>query len=160
MLEMSSSHQRTDKMADVIPTTSANAFSNFLILRHLCWRGGGGADSRFAPRQWETELICNSVSHWLGAIREPAAIYTSPCLGDLVMMWGCRVEKILTNIHWCICTSRGHNELIILYLCSTDKHFLKVVSISHKTSYQTILLSLEDARSVINNSFEIWQVSR
>ena len=25
------------------------------------------ADSRFAPRQWETALLCNDVSHWLGA---------------------------------------------------------------------------------------------
>ena len=25
------------------------------------------ADSRFAPSQWETALLCNDVSHWLGA---------------------------------------------------------------------------------------------
>ena len=25
------------------------------------------ADSRFAPSQWETPLLCNDVSHWLGA---------------------------------------------------------------------------------------------
>ena len=25
------------------------------------------ADSRFAPSQWETTLLCNDVSHWLGA---------------------------------------------------------------------------------------------
>ena len=25
------------------------------------------ADSRFAPVQWETPLLCNDVSHWLGA---------------------------------------------------------------------------------------------
>ena len=25
------------------------------------------ADSRFAPRQWETALLCNDVSHWLCA---------------------------------------------------------------------------------------------
>ena len=24
------------------------------------------ADSRFAPSQWETALLCNNVSHWLG----------------------------------------------------------------------------------------------
>ena len=24
-------------------------------------------DSRFAPSQWETALLCNDVSHWLGA---------------------------------------------------------------------------------------------
>ena len=26
-----------------------------------------GADYRFAPSQWETALLCNDVSHWLGA---------------------------------------------------------------------------------------------
>ena len=33
--------------------------------------GPGGfkyrADSRFVPSQWETSLLCNDVSHWLGA---------------------------------------------------------------------------------------------
>ena len=27
-------------------------------------------DSRFAPSQWETVLLCNDVSHWLGASLE------------------------------------------------------------------------------------------
>ena len=30
------------------------------------------ADSRFVPSQWETVLLCNSVSHWLGASLESA----------------------------------------------------------------------------------------
>ena len=29
-------------------------------------------DSRFAPSQWETALLCNDVSHWLGASVESA----------------------------------------------------------------------------------------
>ena len=29
-------------------------------------------DSRFAPSQWETALLCNDVSHWLGASLERA----------------------------------------------------------------------------------------
>ena len=28
------------------------------------------ADSRLAPSQWETALLCNGVSHWLGACLE------------------------------------------------------------------------------------------
>ena len=32
----------------------------------------GGADSRFAPSQWETALLCNDVSHWLSASLESA----------------------------------------------------------------------------------------
>ena len=32
------------------------------------------ADSRFAPHQWETVLLCNNVSHWLGANLESALV--------------------------------------------------------------------------------------
>ena len=32
------------------------------------------ADSRIAPGQWETVLLCNDVSHWLGAILESSLI--------------------------------------------------------------------------------------
>ena len=30
------------------------------------------ADSRFVPSQWATALLCNNVSHWLGAYLESA----------------------------------------------------------------------------------------
>ena len=33
------------------------------------------ADSRFAPSQWETALLCNDVSHWLGPSLKSALIY-------------------------------------------------------------------------------------
>ena len=40
---------------------------------HTCMNGGSADyhignrdDSRFAPSQWETALLCNDVSHWLG----------------------------------------------------------------------------------------------
>ena len=33
------------------------------------------ADSSFASSQWETALLCNDVSHWLGAILESALHY-------------------------------------------------------------------------------------
>ena len=35
------------------------------------------ADSRFAANQWKTALLCNDVSHWLGA-RLVSALYTDP----------------------------------------------------------------------------------
>ena len=34
------------------------------------------ADSRFAPSQWETALLCNAVSHWLGTSLESALKFT------------------------------------------------------------------------------------
>ena len=33
------------------------------------------ADFGFAPSQWETVLLCNGVSHWLGASLESALLY-------------------------------------------------------------------------------------
>ena len=33
---------------------------------------GDRADFRFAPSQWETVLLCNNISHWLGASLESA----------------------------------------------------------------------------------------
>ena len=50
------------------------------------------ADSRFAPSQWETALLCNDVSHWLGASLESAMyvsvnwIIIAPCNG-IFSMW-------------------------------------------------------------------------
>ena len=35
---------------------------------------GHRADSRFAPSQWETTLLCNDVSHWLGENLESAML--------------------------------------------------------------------------------------
>ena len=45
--------------------------------RWICCR----ADSRFAPSQWETSLLCNAVSHWLGANLESALCCTWKQLG-------------------------------------------------------------------------------
>ena len=42
------------------------------------------AASRFAPSQWETALLCNDVSHWLGASLE-SAFYTDGN-GDFVIL--------------------------------------------------------------------------
>ena len=39
-------------------------------LKSSAWRER--ADSRFAPSQWETPLLCNVGSHWLGASLESA----------------------------------------------------------------------------------------
>ena len=46
--------------------------SSPLTLSAVYW-----ADSRFVPSQWETALLCNDVSHWLGASLESVlSIYT------------------------------------------------------------------------------------
>ena len=56
-----------------------------------------GADSRFTPSQWERALLCNDVSHWLGASRvKPVCIYI-PASTDVV--WR---HVTTSNGSWCI----------------------------------------------------------
>ena len=44
---------------------------------------GNRADSRYAPSQWKTALLCNNVSHWLGTSLESALPKLSPrCWGS------------------------------------------------------------------------------
>ena len=45
-----------------------NKFCRFALNKSIYIR----ADSRFAPSQWDTVLLCNDVSYWLGASLEPA----------------------------------------------------------------------------------------
>ena len=48
---------------------NSQCFSHFDIIGklYLLFVYSIGADSKFAPSQWETVLLCNDVSHWLGA---------------------------------------------------------------------------------------------
>ena len=39
---------------------------------------GYRADSSFAPSQWEMALLCNNISHWLGASLE-SSLWLDPC---------------------------------------------------------------------------------
>ena len=53
----------------------------------------GWLGSRFAPSQWETALLCNAVSHWLGASLESALVALLRCIKD-----GAHIEMSLTRI--------------------------------------------------------------
>ena len=54
------------------------------------------ADSRFAPIQWEMALLCNNVSHWLGANLESALEYN---IGDRIqLLW--QMEYKSTLVHY------------------------------------------------------------
>ena len=44
------------------------------VCLYLSFHSSSRADSRFAPSQWEMMLLCNDVSHWLGANLESALI--------------------------------------------------------------------------------------
>ena len=43
-------------------TQPGEKYCSLMPLHNIC-----STDSRFAPSQWETVILCNDVSHWLGA---------------------------------------------------------------------------------------------
>ena len=51
------------------------------------------ADSRCAPSQWETALLCNDVSHWLGASLE-SALYSHIIIGHVIRRPHCTVHPM------------------------------------------------------------------
>ena len=54
------------------------------------------ADSRFAPCQWETALLCNDVSHWLGACLESTLTQWSTIavgMCNIVKLWKWKDDK-------------------------------------------------------------------
>ena len=76
------------------------------------------ADSRSAPSQWETALLCNDVSHWLGTNLESALwLYTSPGLGScypiikilsIYKEWVCLYTDIIKYMIHCHDVSPRH----------------------------------------------------
>ena len=58
------------------------------------------ADSRFAPSQWETALLCNDVSHWLGANLESTLTVAWKERPHMLFMW-----KYPCSLLW------GQNEM-------------------------------------------------
>ena len=56
------------------------------------------ADSRFAPRQWETSLQSNTVSHWVGANLESALILGYKTIKNV--QWGAVIAQ--SNIIYCL----------------------------------------------------------
>ena len=78
------------------------------------------ADSRFAPSQWETALLCNDVSHWLGASLESAlklvftAVSTAKSTIDTPYIVCCII------IHNIITTEWLHSKFVFCIASSFD----------------------------------------
>ena len=53
------------------------------------------ADSRFAPSQWETALLSNCVSHWLGTSLESALQYCVPMDHINGLVQDCSISSVL-----------------------------------------------------------------
>ena len=63
---------RSDVDLDVMTAHTTTALILGLCPANERRRYNNRADSMFAPSQWETVLLCNDVSHWLGANLETA----------------------------------------------------------------------------------------
>ena len=64
------------------------------------------ADSRFASSQWETALLCNDVSHWLGTSLESALYLTGPkplTEAEITKSQICEIEKKFRELHLYSC---------------------------------------------------------
>ena len=70
------------------------------------WQVHYTPDSRLAPSQWETGLLCNDISHWLGASLESALHYIFvptmpiPLAVTAKGMMGWRDVTKLSQISW------------------------------------------------------------
>ena len=63
------------------------------------------ANSRFAPSQWETALLCNDVSHWLGASLESALYSHDPTSVAFESPYGIiYINIFFDNIYFFKCT--------------------------------------------------------
>ena len=67
------------------------------------------ADSRFAPSQWETVLLCNDVSHWLDASLE-SALYNAPLAFLTQSTW----HQVLGSRICIHVTCKGHTYMYML----------------------------------------------
>ena len=95
-----------------LPNVSSSVETSFLIQPSIEKRAGisNRADSRFAPSQWETALICNDVSHWLGSSLE-STMSNTLSKKWMIIYW----SNIEYNLQWdikCQCNPPEQLRLI------------------------------------------------
>ena len=76
------------------------------------------ADSRFAPSQWEMPLLCNGISHWLGASLESAqCIYIKEAkwlFADIPYPTNIPCKQV--SLRWDLSDTKGAFQYKIRYL--------------------------------------------
>ena len=132
-----------------------NALIDNLLCRLWCICYHCSADSRFAPSQWETALLCNGVSHWLGASLHSSPkvmavflflIFENFLIGGMFSILETiktdRSTLILQNKNWCqminpMCTTfqMWHNSILQNQVC-----FERLISLG-KTPYIFVKIS-------------------
>ena len=105
-------------------TSTSHALSGELWREPMKHHDRLRADSRFVPSQWETTLLCNGVSHWLGTSLE-SALQTDLVSNSLyrTVAW-IPVEKLLSSK--CYRASMIKITLVqtISWCCQATRHYL------------------------------------
>ena len=85
------------------------------------------ADSRFAPSQWETALLCNGVSHWPGGNLESSWMYTTLLMS--LKKASVAIGKIMAN---CMNASYFCWRIMAFRLCSFLQYTIHMYPLTHK----------------------------
>ena len=77
-------------------------------------------NSRFAPSQWEMALLCNNISHWLGASLESALAFgKAVVLGRKIKTWtSFNINTIFPGIGIAIIKIRHYILLLYTDICT------------------------------------------
>ena len=74
--------QLVSQSRDIISSTNYRTKNTVMMAKNP------RVDSRFAPSQWETVLLCNDVSHWLGASLESSLwVNITPFDKSGIILW-------------------------------------------------------------------------
>ena len=129
------------------------------------------ADSSFAPSQWETVLLCNDVSHWLGASLE-SALYSSllvfhswqleqfPPIEYASLQISLLLPSVVVDIyHWPAYMNNGQGLLeMISFSSHISSHKAWKVSTTHlrrnSKVYQPFKITLSCLQKLVHNKNE------
>ena len=90
-------------------------------------------DSRFAPSRWETALLCNDVSHWLGASLETALVQNHQYVRSIKTLT--HIKYLISDWLWHIKISLDvvryaklkHNNLLCVWIYMCHVIFLWII---------------------------------
>ena len=118
------------------------------------------ADSRFAPSQWEMVLLCNDVSHWLGASLESALLLSDKYQASCT--W-CKISQnkpdILIKFHTAVMIySNADHAMIIIGSGNVSWNLNQNIIIFFEENASTLSVLRNDrkCKHIFNSCFLKW----
>ena len=106
-----------------------------IICKHSQNKYRDRADSRFAPIKWETALLCNDVSHWLGANLESVLRDLGNAANNFMFVWRLFGLASVSNLEVSRNLVVGHFEW-----CHTTNWILHEISDNQRNVGETCLI--------------------